>query len=97
SDVCSSDLNTNAYWPRLMITDADHSEPDGPPTDADKALGPRPRSAIAERLHYLYVGQRARAESVVQQRQPGLVEKLVQRQVMTLAYDPDFSRSLFQL
>jgi CHAT domain-containing protein len=85
------------YWPRLMISDADRPESDCPPTAADKALGPVPRTSLAERLHYLYVGQRARAESVVQQRQPGLVEKLVERQVMVMRYDADFSRTLFQL
>jgi len=87
----------NSYWPRLMITDADRQDPDCAPALADTRLKPLPRTALAERLHYLYVGQRARAESVVQQRQPGLVEKLVEREVMSMAYDPDFSRTLFQL
>lgn len=82
-----------SYWPRLMITDADRDDDDC----QVPGHGAVTRTAIAERLHYLYVGQRARAESVVQQRQPGLVEKLVESQVMTLAYDPDFSRTLFQL
>ncbi len=87
-----------SYWPRLMITDADRHESECPPAGADTATGPAPgRTALAERLHYLYLGQRARAESVVQQRQPGLVERLVSRQVMSMAYDPDFCRTLFQL
>lgn len=85
----------STYWPRLMITDADRNETDTPAQAAIDA--PVPRRALADRLHYLYVGQRARAESVVQQRQPGLVETLVERQIMSMAYDPDFSRTLFQL
>jgi CHAT domain-containing protein/pimeloyl-ACP methyl ester carboxylesterase len=83
------------YWPRLMITDADRKDDDTPAAPAGSA--PTARTGLADRLHYLYVGQRARAESVVQQRQPGLVETLVERQIMSMAYDPDFSRTLFQL
>ncbi|WP_280154423.1 CHAT domain-containing protein [Piscinibacter sp. XHJ-5] len=78
------------YWPRLMITDADRDE-----SAAVQTLAPR--RALAERLRYLYLGQRARAESVVHQRQPQLVESIVERQVMVQRYDPDFSRTLFQL
>ncbi|HEV7912938.1 MAG TPA: CHAT domain-containing protein, partial [Albitalea sp.] len=86
-----------AYWPRLMITDADRDENDSSPVRATDAAAPAARRALADRLRYLYLGQRARAESVVQQRQPGLVESLVEQQTMTLGYDPDFSRTLFQL
>lgn len=88
------DARGGSYWPRLIITDADRSD-DKPA--AAPASPHEPRERLAERLHYLYVGQRARAESVVQQRQPGLVERLVAQQVMTLGYDADFSRTLFQL
>ncbi|HJV62811.1 MAG TPA: CHAT domain-containing protein, partial [Albitalea sp.] len=81
------DAHGGSYWPRLMITDADRETGGTPPVPG----------ALAQRLHYLYVGQRARAESSVQQRQPGLVEKLVDSQVMCGRYDADFSRTLFQL
>ncbi len=76
------------YWPRLMITNAD--------ADADTHAAPAPNTP-AENLRYLYLGQRARAESVVQQRQPGLVEQLVASQVGLGHYDADFCRTLFQL
>jgi CHAT domain-containing protein/pimeloyl-ACP methyl ester carboxylesterase len=80
------------YWPRLMISDADR------PTELGLAQaaqsGPQ---KPAENLRYLYLGQRARAESVVQQRQPGLVEQLVESQVGLGHYEADFSRTLFQL
>ena len=80
------------YWPRLMITDADRpSEPGASPAAQSGPQKP------AENLRYLYLGQRARAESVVQQRQPGLVEQLVQSQVGLCHYEADFSRTLFQL
>ena len=80
------------YWPRLMISDADR------PTEAgvSSAVPPGPQKP-AENLRYLYLGQRARAESVVQQRQPGLVEQLVESQVGLGHYEADFSRTLFQL
>ena len=57
------------YWPRLAVGDADADEaipaPDAPP-----------RLRHAERLRFTYMGEKARAEAVVQQRQPGLVDKL---------------------
>ena len=46
-----------------------------PADNAPRRLRPALRStAIADRLRYVHVGPRARAETVVQQRQPGLVE-----------------------
>jgi CHAT domain-containing protein/pimeloyl-ACP methyl ester carboxylesterase len=80
------------YWPRLMITDADL--PVEPGSVIAMQTGPQ---KPAENLRYLYLGQRARAESVVQQRQPGLVERLVESQVGLGHYEADFSRTLFQL
>jgi CHAT domain-containing protein/pimeloyl-ACP methyl ester carboxylesterase len=80
------------YWPRLMISDADR--PTEPGSSSPAPSGPQ---KPAENLRYLYLGQRARAESVVQQRQPGLVEQLVESQVGLGHYEADFSRTLFQL
>jgi hypothetical protein len=48
-------------------------------------------------LHYVYVGRRARAEAVHLQRQPGLVERLVERQIRNPVWDENFGRALFQL
>ncbi len=73
-----------SYWPRLIITDAE-GEDRPPPT------------VLAERLRFLYVGRRARAESVVQQRQPGLIEALVRQQIHDTAWTEDIGRMLFQL
>ena len=98
------DGGSQSYWPRLIITDADRDE-DGcaasgtaagavASTTADVHRG---RTAIAERLRFLYVGQRARAESVVQQRQPGLIESLVRQQIHNTAWNEDIGRMLFQL
>jgi CHAT domain-containing protein/pimeloyl-ACP methyl ester carboxylesterase len=53
--------------------------------------------AYAERLRFMYLGQRARAETTVQQSQPGLVESLVAQQLHVRSYQSDFSRTLFQL
>ena len=57
----------------------------------------RGRAALADALRFLYVGQRARAESVVQQRQPGLIEALVRQQIHNTAWQEDIGRMLFQL
>jgi CHAT domain-containing protein/pimeloyl-ACP methyl ester carboxylesterase len=75
--------SVTAFWPRLIITNDDD-----PATQT---------SGIAEKLRFLHVGQRARAETVVVQRQPGLVEKLVAAQIPIRKYNEDFSRSLFQM
>jgi CHAT domain-containing protein len=101
------DSRTVAHWQRLIITDADAGGAESALAlveDAEEAsarVAPavaapmRPR--IAERLRFVYAGQRARAETVVQQRQPGLVEALVAQQVQLNRYQPDFCRTLFQL
>lgn len=82
------DTRGASYWPRLMVTDAD-----------DPAGSARPEGAprLANRLRFLYVGQRARAETVVQQRQPSLIETLVRQQISQTNWNSDFGRMLFQL
>ena len=73
------------------------SDPLVPVPDLRLPAWMRRRLALAERLRFLYLGQRARAETIVQQRQPGLVEKLVAQQLHVRSYQSDFSRTLFQL
>jgi CHAT domain-containing protein len=65
--------------------------------DRRMPAGLRRRLALAQRLRFLYLGQRARAETIVQQRQPGLIEQLVAQQLHVRRFMPDFSRTLFQL
>jgi hypothetical protein len=94
-----------SYWPRLIITDADRRDDVCPPECAPGTPGSTgtlgdtnpPTTAIADRLRFLYVGQRARAESVVQQRQPGLIEQLVRQQIHDARWNENFGRMLFQL
>ena len=95
------DDRNSSYWPRLIIT-ADRSGDACPP--AQPGLQPIPANPaatsaapIADRLRFLYVGQRARAESVAQQRQPGLIEQLVAQQIQNPTWDENFGRMLFQL
>ncbi len=86
-----------SHWNRLMITDAD--------ADASEDIGAANKSTEhsskrgqhANRLRYLYLGQRARAEIVLQQAQPGLVESLVRQSIDNPGTDSDFCRTLFQL
>ena len=92
------DGSSASYWPRLIITRADSAETaqatstttDSPPT----AMLAAP---VADQLRFIYVGQRARAETVALQRQPGLVEALVARQIGNPQWDETFGRALFQL
>lgn len=58
---------------------------------------PAPAAPTARRLKFLYVGQRARAEAVILERQPKLIEQLVAQQIAETRWDKDFSRLLFQL
>jgi CHAT domain-containing protein len=82
------DRRSASHWSRAVIT----SE------DAGDASSLRPGvPALAKRMRFLYLSQRARAETVLQQRQPGLVEKLVEQQLQITQYREDFSRALFQL
>jgi len=84
-----------SHWNRLIITDADASEDAGA---AQVATQPSPeRSRHANRLRYLYLGQRARAEVLLRQAQPGLVESLVRQSIDNTAANSDFCRTLFQL
>lgn len=82
------DTRGASYWPRLIVTDADDQPGMGRPEGA---------SRLANRLRFLYVGQRARAETVVQQRQPSLIETLVRQQISQTNWNSDFGRMLFQL
>lgn len=84
------DAGSASYWPRLIVADADRSA-DAPASSGYSA------AALAQRLRYTYVGQRARAESVALQRQPGLIEQLVSQQIGNPIWNEDFGRLLFQL
>ncbi len=96
-----SDSRSGSYWPRLHITDAELRDeaptlPDPHALDAAFSLQ-LPVLPLAQKLKFLYVGQRARAETVIRQRQPGLVDEMVRQQMAQPTYDLDFSRALFQL
>jgi CHAT domain-containing protein/pimeloyl-ACP methyl ester carboxylesterase len=96
------DSRVIAHWPRMIVTNAEAGGDDfsresaGAPRREEGATM-RPQTAIAERLRFVHVGQRARAETIVQQRQPGLLETLVARQIQVHSYQPEFCRALFQL
>ncbi|HEY5959938.1 MAG TPA: CHAT domain-containing protein, partial [Polyangiaceae bacterium] len=106
------DSSDAKYWPRLIVTDANRTDddcspqPNAAPTsgttefdrDSDRR-GPKDgsRAPTADALRFLYVGQRARAESVKQQRQPELVERIVRDQIRSGVWQEDLGRMLFQL
>ena len=86
------DAGAGSYWPRLIITAAKDPEPQATP-----AADAPPATVLADTLKFLYIGQRARAESQLHQRQPGLIERLVRQQIASTVWNPDFGRMLFQL
>ncbi len=86
------DSRSASYWPRLIVTAADGEDARGATGQGDA-----PATALADTLRFLYVGQRARAEAQLQQRQPGLVERLVRQQIHDTVWNEDFGRMLFQL
>ena len=88
------DDRSSSYWPRLIVTDAERGEDGQLPATAGAGAGAAP---IASRLRFVYVGARARAESVVLQRQPGLIEALVAQQIHNPIWNENFGRMLFQL
>jgi CHAT domain-containing protein len=50
-----------------------------------------------EHLKYIFLSERARAETVVQHRQPGLIEAIIRDQRRNSSYDPKLGNILFQL
>ncbi len=99
--------NDVGHWSRLMVSDADATGVAGTPpvaavAAASGASGASPASsesvgAFPERLKYVLLSPRARAETIVTQRQPGLVEAIVRDQRRNPAYDARLGRILFQL
>lgn len=63
------------YWPRLMVTAPDEGS----------ATAPR----YPDKLRYLYLSERARAEEDMYQSQPGLLDKLVAAEIRSTHYNPD--------
>lgn len=103
-----ADTRNTTYWPRLIVTDARTDQPcrdgygHGTSTNGDDGnrIAAEPgdaRPPTADCLRFLYVGQRARAESVVQQRQPGLIEAIVQQHNGSPVWNEHIGRMLFHL
>jgi len=84
-------------WNRLIITDAEIDAQQGAGAAPDPGLSSPSPGRIANRLRYLYLGQRARAENLLQQAQPGLVESLVRQSIGDPRANSNFCRTLFQL
>ncbi len=78
--------------------DATGGEEGGTTADGTGA-GRRSRSGprVAERLKYVYLSERARAEALVLQRQTGLVEELIRSAIRFDTFNRDISHTLFHL
>src|SRR5262249_9598577 len=79
------------YWPRMIVTVVDDA-----PVERESALGGL-QERLADALRYVYLSRGARAEAVEQQRQPGLVEDLLDKSVRLSHYQPNLARALFHL
>jgi len=94
---------SDGYWPRIIITDAAldvesrKQAPQSKPSTTEAHTDVSP--VFPEWLRFAHVGQRARAEVVTKQRQPGAVEQLVRNQIREArtSWQPSFGRTLFQL
>lgn len=91
------------HWSRLIVTDADRDESTPNVSLMGNAALPKSQDAhgdssyVPGRLKYIFLSQRARAEAVVQQRQPGLIETIIRDQRRNPAYDAKLGQTLFQL
>jgi CHAT domain-containing protein/pimeloyl-ACP methyl ester carboxylesterase len=74
------------YWPRFVVTDSEALPP-----------GSRRETAIARNISFARFGQLARVEATQQQRQPGLVESLVEKSISNQSYNENLARALFHL
>lgn len=90
-------LSAAGYWPRLIVTDANAPRDGDEEAEPAGGLGPSRRATAPDRLHYVFLSQRARAEAELVQSQPGLLETLVRLSMHRVNYDRDLSRTLFQL
>ncbi|MEK8051997.1 CHAT domain-containing protein [Ideonella sp. DXS22W] len=96
-----------SHWWRLLVSSTSddgivESAPANYGDDSrEQVSSPREhgmRRAVANRLRFIYLGsRRARVEAQIQQRQPGLVERLTEKQLRQSEVDKAFGRSLFQL
>lgn len=84
-------LSQRGYWPQLIVTAASDTDAGPPTTPASQ------RARVPDRLRYVYLSQRARAEAEMLQSQPGLIETLVSQSIHRPHYDHGLSRTLFQL
>ena len=78
------------YWSRFIATGDD-------PVNASPSPGGNLELRFAERLRYRLLSQRARAETVVQQRQPQLLEGIVRDAIHDTRFNPSLGDFLFQL
>ncbi|MEB3166786.1 MAG: CHAT domain-containing protein [Cyanobacteriota bacterium] len=74
----------SGYWPRLLVL--------GDPPES----GGRP-GGEADLLHFAFLGERARAETIDHPHQRSLVEALVAASIDKPLYNEDLARTLFQL
>ena len=90
-------LTGMGYWPRLIVTGLDEDKRAHAGEGHEVRTTATRRARVAEKLKYVYLAQRARAETELLQRQPGLIEKLVSLSVDQPGYQRDLSRTLFHL
>lgn len=81
------------HWSRLIVVDADPPE-EGAPLQTRRS---EKRRHGVPRLKYIFLSQRARAETTWQPQQPKLIKRIVEAQRQSYRYDPRLGHLLFQL
>ncbi|MGA7178506.1 MAG: CHAT domain-containing protein [Thiobacillaceae bacterium] len=74
-----------------------NAEPDKAPADQAGDASPTASRYYPQRLKYVFLSPRARAETTWQQRQPGLVEAIISTQMRSPVYNAKLGYTLFQL
>jgi CHAT domain-containing protein/pimeloyl-ACP methyl ester carboxylesterase len=103
-----SAYSRTSLWPQMSVTAAANA--DGvPPQHTDQINKAQTviteqgtpatplKSPITTHLKYIFLSDRARAENIYQQRQPGLIEALIKKAIRDSSYQSEFCHTLFEL
>ena len=95
---------TMGYWPRLLVTDGTTPDAGADAAGGDERCRCRKTSAepsrqkrVPDKIKYLFLSARSRAEQTVDDQQPEVIEGLIRSQIASSTFNRDLSQALFQL